>query len=426
MDLLGDLGVRGYGNGHRHEHSHPHANNQPDRVPEELTPHRDAQYTAHMPSATVCIIGAGFAGAATAYFLTRAGVRDVVILEQEAQPGAHASGNNAAMARQFVLDPEIRRLAIRGTQFLYDPPADLHPSATAPGANTPHLHQVLEETSGGNAFIRPIGSLLLFDEASEHTVRGTVEAGHRRGLTAQVIRREECEARVPVLKEADFSGAVWTPTDGVVDVHAYLHGLLSAARAHGAQLVMNRAVRAMRITKQGAEVVTDGETWRCRIVVNAAGAWADAIAALADVPPRGLTALRRHLFQSAPMREVATDWPFIWDTTHDFYFRPESGGLLCCACDEAPFPPGPARVDGQAPILLAEKLRAHCPRLANIQVATSWAGLRTFAPDRKFVLGWDPMASPFYWVAGLGGHGVTCAAAVGEQAAAEIAKRLSP
>ncbi|MBI2346878.1 MAG: FAD-binding oxidoreductase [Deltaproteobacteria bacterium] len=354
-----------------------------------------------MPTATVGIIGAGFAGAATAYFLTRAGVSDVVILEQEDQPGTHASGNNAAMARQFVLDPEIRRMAIRGTNFLYSP------------------------ATGLQSFIRPVGSLLLFDGPMEDAIRQTVEEGHSDGLPSTVIRRAECESRQPFLKDADFTGAVWTPTDGAVDTHAYLSGLLKAAQAGGAQVITAARVRALRAVQGGWEVGVNGTTWKCQSIVNAAGAWADQIATLAGAHPRGLVALRRHLFQSVPMPDVDPSCPFAWDTAHEFYFRPESGGLILCACDEEQAVPGSAMVNPRIAELLAEKLRRHCPRLADIAIAKSWAGLRTFAPDRKFVLGWDGQAPSFYWVAGLGGHGVTCAAAVGEQATADIIRCLT-
>lgn len=355
-----------------------------------------------MSSTRVCIIGAGFAGAACAYFLTRAGVRDVVVLEQEEQPGEHASGNNAAMARQFILDPDIQAMAIRGTQFLYQPPDEV----------------------SVRPLIRAIGSLILFDAASEQSMRQAVAAGHARGLPSTVIQRAECEARVPVLSGADFSGAIWTPTDGVVDTHAYLHGLLAAAQARGAHVVTRAMVRAIRRVDGGVEVATASGTWQCQVLVNAAGAWADGIAEAAGVAPRGLQALRRHLFQSILMPTVDPGWPFVWDNTHEYYFRPESGGLVLCACDETPFAPGIARVDPSTVQQLAEKLARHCPQLADIRVAKTWAGLRTFAPDRKFVIGWDIAAPSFYWLAGLGGHGVTCAAAVGEKAAAEILTRV--
>lgn len=355
-----------------------------------------------MPSSRVCVIGAGFAGAACAYFLTRAGVADVVVFEQERQPGEHASGNNAAMARQFLLDPAIQMMAIRGTQFLYQPPPEV----------------------SDRALIRAIGSLILFDAAAERAMRAAVAAGHPRGLSSTVIQRAECEARVPVLRDADFAGAVWTPTDGVVDTHAYLHGLLRAAQSRGARVVTGARVTAIRPAADGCAIDADGTTWHCAVVVNAAGAWADGLAELAGVAPRGLRALRRHLFLGTLKVPADTHWPFVWDNTHAYYFRQESGGLLLCACDESPSAPGRPVVDPHAAELLARTLAARCPRLAGIEIVRCWVGLRTFAPDRQFVIGWDVAAPSFYWLAGLGGHGVTCAAAVGAKAAEEIVQRL--
>ncbi|MBI4367056.1 MAG: FAD-binding oxidoreductase [Deltaproteobacteria bacterium] len=354
-----------------------------------------------MAARRIVIIGGGFAGMASAYFLARDHVGEVVILEQEPLLGVHASGNNAAMARQFVPDPDVQRLAVRGTAFLYRPPGDV--------AKRP--------------LIRVIGSLLLFDATAEHAVRRAVADAQTRGVGATVIRRAECEARVPVLVGADFAGAVWTPTDGVIDIAAYLEGLRRGAVAAGARGVTDARVTANAPGAGGARVTTTAGVWQADIVVNAAGAWADRIAALADAAPRGLVPLRRHLFQSEQRPEVSRHWPFVWDQTHEYYFRPESGGLLLCACDEVAQVPGPPGHDPGIAELLAHKLAAHCPRLADARIAKSWAGLRTFAPDRRPAIGWDIRCPWFYWVAGLGGHGVTCAAAVGEYVAKEIHQR---
>ena len=104
--------------------------------------------------------------------------------------------------------------------------------------------------------------------------------------------------------------------------------------------------------------------------------------------------------------------------------RPESGGLLLSACDEEMVPAGSPQVAPGATMHLAEKVTRTFPTLGQVGVRRSWAGLRTFAPDREFVVGYDD--DRLFWVAGLGGHGVTTCVAVGRLAARAIAGEVEP
>jgi D-arginine dehydrogenase len=126
------------------------------------------------------------------------------------------------------------------------------------------------------------------------------------------------------------------------------------------------------------------------------------------------------LVSGAPAGDI-TDLPFAWHDDAAFYFRPEGEGLLFSPCDEVPVEPGPASTDPAAAELLAEKLIRYAPGLADLPIKRSWACLRTFAPDRKPVIGPDPDRSGLFHVSGLGGFGMTASAAVGELAAALIA-----
>jgi len=172
------------------------------------------------------------------------------------------------------------------------------------------------------------------------------------------------------------------------------------------------------------ESVTCGERKiSTRRLVNAAGAWASEVAALAGAVPCPLTPFRRHLVYTGAWDTVAADWPYVWDLSRDVYFRPESSGLLLSPCDHTNAEPGVPSTSPAALDLLEDKLRGAFPALADLPVARSWAGLRIFAPDGRFVLGPDPRVAGFYWAAGLGGHGVTTSPAVGAQVAEAI---LSP
>lgn len=349
-----------------------------------------------MISTQYAIIGAGFAGAATAYHLARRGVTDVFILEQEAIPGFHSSGRNAAMIRQCVPDPAVLALAREGTAFLRDLPEDWPVPVE----------------------FKQNGSLLLASGEGWRKLKHDTELGHSLGIEAEIWTPEQARRRVAVLQDAEFDGAIWCGTDGILDIHALLSGYLKFAVATGTRIRYGCAVRELRAVDRGSwRIVTDGEAIEARTVINAAGAWANPIAKMAGAAELPLRPYRRHLFVSPPLAWVDASWPFVWDVTHEIYFRPEGGGLLLCACDQQELPPGDPPVDGAVQELLAEKIHSHIPGLSNVSIQQAWAGFRTIVSDGRFVIGRDRKLKGFFWVAGLGGHGVTTSSAVGALAA---------
>lgn len=343
------------------------------------------------------IVGAGFAGAATAYHLARQGIADVLVLEQESIPGFHASGRNAAMLRQCVAEPDLTQLALDGASFIRQLPNDWPEPV----------------------FFKNNGSLLLGSGAGWEKLKRDGEIGCQIGVPgiaewspAQAVRQ------VPLLKEAQFDGALWCASDGVVDIHALLSGYLKFAASRGAQVRYQAALRAVRVKPAAdIEVDTAAGTVSCKVLVNASGAWANAVAELAGARPLPMRACRRHLFVSPPIAWVDRSWPFVWDVSHDIYFRPEGEGLLLCACDQSELDPGDPPVDESVKELLAEKIQRFMPGLSEVSISRGWAGLRTLTPDGRFIIGWDAQVAGLFWVAGLGGHGMTTSAAVGELAA---------
>jgi D-arginine dehydrogenase len=342
------------------------------------------------------VIGAGFAGAATAYHLARNGLTDILLLEQEAIPGFHASGRNAAMIRQCVPDPALAQLTRDGAAFLRKLPSDW-----------PVPVQFKQN-----------GSLLLGSGKGWEKLRHDVELGRSLGVDVTLWNPEQATRYVPALHGAEFDGAVWCPTDGVIDIHALLSGYLKEAVAKGVAIRYRSAVQAIRVTAhKGLEVVSDGETLEARVLVNASGAWANTIARMAGAAELPLSPCRRHLFVSPPLDWVDPSWPFVWDVSHDIYFRPEGEGLLLCACDQQELPPGDPPVDETVQERLAEKIQTYIPALSRASISKAWAGFRTLSTDGRFIIGWDPKVKGFFWVAGLGGHGVTTSASVGALAA---------
>ena len=353
-----------------------------------------------MPRGGVVIIGAGLAGAATAYWLRRFGAGEVLVLEREDLPGSHASGRNAGIARQALLDGPTTLLAARGTAFLRNPPPGF---AEAP-------------------LFRPTGGYLLGSEEEDRRLALLRRHALAAGVYTYPADRGEVVERIPYLDGAPFPSTLACPLDGLVDIHLLLSSYLKGIPLRTGVEVTGFEAKGDRITavRAGDEVIP------ASAVVNAAGPWACAVAALAGARPLELQPRRRHLIHTGTLPGLPPDMPYAWFLDPEVYFRPESGGLLLSPCDETPHPAQAPAVHPEAPLWLASKLKAAAPRMGDLPVGRFWAGLRTFSDDGRFVLGRDGEVENFFWVAGLGGHGMTTSAAVGEMAAALVLGRTPP
>ncbi len=347
----------------------------------------------HEPGRIV-IIGAGLAGAATAFGLARRGVRDILILEQEDIPGYYASGRNAAMVRELVSQPEVRHLVRRSLRFLESPPSPFP----------------------GTLGYRRVGSLLLAAGQQADELRSWASADNTEAPQVQFLGRAEVRAWIDVVAPEHIETAVFTPSDGVVDVHGLLDGFLAGARGCGVGIRF-RARVADILTRNGRVTgirTQQGDTFECSTLVNAAGPWAAVVAAQAGAMSLPLCAYRRHLAQSGPLSGIDASWPFVWDISHGVYFRPESGGILLCPCDEGRMEPCDPPVDSAQIEVLAEKVARYFPGLKNVEIRRTWACIRTFMEDRHLAIGPDTRLEGFFWAAALGGHGVGLAPALSE------------
>lgn len=341
------------------------------------------------------------AGAAAAAFL--APHRSVVLLEREPALATHTTGRSAAQYLENYGGPVNRQLTLASRSFFMQPPPGLvHVPLVSP---RPML---------------TVGRACDLDELERTASEG-------RKLVPSIRRVSGREARrlCPALREEFVAGGVYEPDAMDIDVMALHHAFVRQARHHGATVYTSRGVASIAAQGAGWRLETPGGAIEAEIVVNAAGAWADAVAASAGLPPIGLVSLRRTAFTVAgPMQ--SEDWPLVYAADHSFYFKPEAGRqLLCSPADETPSEPCDARPEELDVALAIERINA-ATTLAIRHVRASWAGLRSFVSDRQPVVGPDPLHPAFYWVAGIGGTGIQTAPALGRLVASLIVEQAVP
>jgi glycine/D-amino acid oxidase-like deaminating enzyme len=348
-----------------------------------------------MERADVVVVGGGVAGLAAAYQLAARG-SGVTLLEREPFLASHSSGRNAAIFHPLDSSPAIMALARRSRDT---------------------LDSILE--SGPDRWLRSCGLLLVAADVAPLT--GLAVAARNSALRHTVVGSREIVDLNPLLAGGDARHGILLPDAGVMDIHLMTTSLARLARAASAKLVTCAEVTRVRVAGakvQGVELA-NGDVVGCDAVIIAGGAWAARLGAscAAELP---LTPLRRHLVQLEVSREIPDGAPVVWRLGDEVYFRPESGGILASPCDEQVWVPDLPSPDERAPEWLADKLASLAPMLVHASVRRSWACLRTRTPDRDPVAGADPRIRGLFWIAGLGGHGMTTGVALGEVVSALV------
>jgi glycine/D-amino acid oxidase-like deaminating enzyme len=342
-----------------------------------------------MGSERILIVGGGVAGLSTAWWLARRGARDVVLVEREASLATHSSRKNAAILRTATDEEDVEALAIASAARLSSPP----------------------EGFADRPLVDACGILIAVQGPESGWERRALEDGR-----AERLSEARTKALAPAL-EPDGRRGLWFPREGRIDIEALLAGFERGARAGGVRIEC--ASGAVELLARDGAVLgarfPGGREIRAERTLVAAGGWAGANAIAAGSRVR-LRPTRRHLVVTADDARVDPRGPVMWVEDDAFYARPESGGLMLCACDEVD-----ADADDTVPVA-AERERAlekagrWLPSLAPFAVARWWMGIRTLAADRRFVIGADPDVAGLYWCAGLGGHGMLASFEVGKLA----------
>lgn len=340
------------------------------------------------------VVGAGMAGASVATAL--ASTARVALIEGERHPGFHATGRSAALFAPNYGSTTFRALTRASAAFLRLPPENFSPQ--------PLLH------ARGALYLARADQLERLEAA-----RAEMRAADGR---LEMLSIEAALAKVPRLRPGYLAAALYEPDVYDIDVAALLQGFLRHGKTLGVQLHVG--IRCSTLERRAGvwQLRVNGETLAAPVLVNAAGAWADELAIACGAAPLGLRAMRRTAaLIDAPEGLTVDAWPVVFDVDEQFYFKPEASRLLISPAEEEPQPPGDVYADDLMVATGIERIEAALD-LEVRRVGHSWAGLRTFAPDRNPVIGFDAGVPALFWCAGQGGYGIQSAPACAQLAAA--------
>lgn len=333
------------------------------------------------------IIGAGIAGASAGWEL--AAHRRVLLLEREAQPGYHTTGRSAALYSATYGTPNIRALT-RASRAFYDaPPPEF----------------------GSAPILTPRGVVYLAGPDQLDLLEAAYAEALPRNPQVRRLTREELLEQAPCLRPEAVAAGMSEPGAADIDVHALHQGYLRGLRQRGGEVRTHAEVTALQRREDGWHItLADGEVLHARAVVNAAGAWADVVAAQAGVPPIGLEPRRRTAFTfPVPAGMQAAQWPAVIGIAEDYYFKPDAGQMLGSPANAdavAPHDVVPEELDVALGIHRIEQVTCFQIR----RPSHTWAGLRSFVADGDLVIGWDNHVPGFFWLAAQGGYGIQSAA----------------
>jgi len=342
------------------------------------------------------VVGAGIAGASVAWQLSDRA--SVLVLERETQPGYHSTGRSAALYLEHYGPPQVQALTRASRAFYTAPPADFMPEPV----------------------LSPRGALYVARADQRAELDAAYAEARRHSQAVRWLEQDELLALVPCLRAEVIVAGFLDENARDMEVHGLHQGFLRGLRLRGGHL--RCAAQVVSLVRDADNAcwqidLADGSRIAARQVVNAAGAWADALAALAGVAPLGLVPKRRSAFTfAAPAGVDARHWPAVMGVDDSFYFKPDAGQMLGSPANADPTTPHdvvPEEIDVATGIF-------HIEQNTTMQIrrpSHTWAGLRSFVADGELVIGWDaPPAHGqpgFFWLAAQGGYGIQTAYAAG-------------
>ena len=341
----------------------------------------------------VIIIGGGIAGASLGAEV--AAKRRTLILEAEEQCGYHSTGRSAAFYLESYGGPDVSKLTLASRSFLDSPPVDF----------------------SDHGFLRVRGDL--------HLTRGDLPELPP-AVKSRVVERAELVRFLPGIRP-EWRRALFEPGCADIDVAALHAAYLRQFRRRGGTVKTGaKMIRAERKSGEWSLLLQDGSIRTTQLLVDAAGAWADQVAKACGVTALGIAPLRRTMVQLRVGRSGLKDLPLVDAADGTFYFKGEGDhSLWLTPHDEIPSEPCDSAPD-EIDVALAIDRFEQVVDWPVERVERSWAGLRSFAPDRLPIYGFDPQAPGFFWCAGQGGFGIQTSPAAAKLAAALLLEEGQP
>lgn len=345
----------------------------------------------------IAVIGAGAAGLSVAYFLSDHA--RVAVLEAESAPAYHSSGRSAAMYIEGYENTVVSKLTQLGQKFFFTPPEGF--------SDTP--------------LVMPCGGLTVAGPGEAEQLQNYLQTWQP--LCPELVEISPSQSRdiVPILRSDWVTAAAYDPSWQNIDVHTLLQGYQRGLKNRGGRILTDFAVDRLQATPGGWQIGSGDRQIQAKLVINAAGAWANQVAEHAGIAPLPLTPMRRTA-AIIPAPADCQAWPLLHTVRGNLYFKPESPGLMVCPQDETASPAMdayPHDIDIALAMDEFQRVTEHDVQ----RVMHSWAGLRTFTPDRYPAVGFDPKNKGFFWLAGQGGFGIQTSPGLGSLAANLILDR---
>ena len=338
------------------------------------------------------VIGAGIAGASVASELAKEA--SVLLLEMEAQPGYHTTGRSAAMFAPGYGPQPIRALTRASTSFFHDPPDGFY---TAPLLSPRHVAMIArtDQMATLDAFL---------SEVSEESAVEKIDEARLRQIQ-------------PLVREGYAQAGILDTRGSEIDVHGLHHGFLNQFRQKGGALLTNAEVLDLNRQSGSWNIATKAGEFDASVIVNAAGAWADQMGAMAGAETIGLVPKRRTALMIDAPEDVAIDhFPLVVDIDEEFYMKPDAGRLLISPANEDPMCPCDVQPEEMDVALCIDRIEKAFD-IEVRQIRNQWAGLRSFVADKSPVVGFSAKADGFFWLAGQGGYGIQSSPALARYAA---------
>ena len=343
----------------------------------------------------VLVIGAGISGVSVAYEL--AASMSVIVAEAETAAGYHSTGRSAALYTPNYGIALVRQINRASHAFLAKPP----------------------DGFSAHPLLTPRGQLTIAAPGDE-TSLNAVLALSTPGQEIRPLSASEALAMAPVLRPERTAAAAFEPGVMDMDVAALHQGYLNGMKQRGAVLLAGQRIEHLE-RRGGLWRATAGEITICsRIVVNAAGAWADQVGKLCNVKTIGIVPKRRTaIVVEAPENAAVAAMPAVDFAGRSEYLKPAGGRIMASPGDQTPLEPQDIQPDDYEIAVFVDWLETET-RIKVRRITTSWAGLRSFVADEAPVAGFAADVDGFFWLAGQGGYGIMMAPALAQAATAII------